>query len=184
MPYAENQADAGSSVPGMARRYSTEEEQALYSLLCDGYGLAESGRLLAAGESPLDYKLDIPYATLKNMKRRLVARLGEPRQSVPPGQEKEAVSAARRRLVGLLKAEAEKLSARAANGTLQPRDITQAIKLEQALGSIEMRGQKQKQSIESERVAQGHETRRANDSRTLADMAARVREREEREAED
>src|SRR5437868_2987476 len=96
----------------MSRRYTDEDEEAIYSMLCDGYSLKECQRKAAAGEWPRAKAMTIPYSSLKTLRDRAVAKHGPPTAIVAPEKEKDAVSSARRRLVKILENQAEKLVVR------------------------------------------------------------------------
>ena len=162
--------------------YTDAEREAVWSLMCDGFGNTPIHRILREGEGPLGYRLDIPVATLKGMRRRLIDERGDPRPILQPEDESKAYSAARRQLGSALVNQSKRLTGRAArSGELSGKDLADAIRIEKALADIENRAaaDDRPRSRESGKNKRGHETRRADDTRTLAAMAARNPENDE-----
>lgn len=156
-------------------KYDPEVWEAVWALLCDQYGARVIARILRDGEGPLDYRVEVPEGTVKNMRRTLIGERGDPRPSLKPEEEGDAVSSARRRLSTVLVRESERLSGIAArSGMLDRQETDQAIRVEKALHEIESRKEK-KPNRDGDKVKRGHETRRENYPRTLAEMAARNR---------
>lgn len=156
-------------------KYADEVWETVWAMVCDGYGTPTIARKLKDGEGPLDYRIEIPPATVKNMRKSLIAEKGDPRPILKPEEEMDAVSAARRQLSTVLVRESQRLTGIAARtGMLEGKQLDQAIKTERALHEIENRKEK-KPTRDSEKIKRGHETRRQNAPKTLAEMAARNR---------
>lgn len=159
-------------------KYDDEVWETVWAMICDGAGSRVISRKLRDGEGPLPYRIDIPEGTVKNMRRSLISEKGDPRPILKPEEEIDAVSAARRQLSTVLVRESQRLTGKAARtGMLEGREHDQAIKLERALHEIEQRKAREpeKPGRNSDKNKRGHETRRHDDPKTLAAMAARNR---------
>lgn len=163
----------------MSRRYTDREEETVYALLCDGLGLTAIQRLIRDDAAGLGYRREIPYSSLKAIRKRMVAKHGNPRPIVAVDKELEAVSAARRRAVSLLVAQVNRISDRkATNPDLTPNEDAQLRRIEEHLAGIEKRQKRSEpaQSKESQRAKKGHETRAANGPSFLERIAQEISE--------
>lgn len=162
----------------MANRYTEREKETVYALLCDGLGLSAIQRVLADDKAGLGYPREIPYSSLKTIRKAMVKKHGNPRPIVAADKEKEAVSAARRRAVSLLIAQVNRISDQnALDGKLEPKAEGQLRRIEDHLAGIERRSKREPApSKESQRVKVGHETRAANGPGLLERIAQEIEE--------
>lgn len=123
----------------MARRYPPEVREAIWTLLCEGFGTRQVLEKLERGQAGLPAPVTMPRRTLNDTIRRLRQERGEPIRTVNPGDEIAAAQGIRRQLLDVLARQSARLSEISKARGLTARELDACARAAKVTDEIEAR---------------------------------------------